>query len=40
MGAQMGSIRLSLSLSRMLDLSDSIYTEKEANTMVLKRHDL
>jgi orotidine-5'-phosphate decarboxylase len=40
MGAQMGSVRLSLALARVLQISESIYTEKDGDSMSLKRHDL
>jgi orotidine-5'-phosphate decarboxylase len=40
MGAQMGSVRLSLSLAQVMDITESIYTEKDGDEMLLKRHDL
>lgn len=38
--AQMGSVRISLPLAKVLGISTSIYTEKEWDGMKLKRHDL
>ncbi|EKE28805.1 MAG: Orotidine 5'-phosphate decarboxylase [uncultured bacterium (gcode 4)] len=40
MGAQMWSIRLSLVLAKYLNLEESIYTEKDWDDMVLKRHEI
>ena len=40
MGAQMWSVRMSLSLAKSLSISESIYTEKDGDAMNLKRHDL
>lgn len=40
MGAQMGSVRLSAFLGKSMSLSESIYTEKDGDSMSLKRHDL
>ncbi|MBP9811982.1 orotidine-5'-phosphate decarboxylase [Candidatus Gracilibacteria bacterium] len=40
MGAQMGSVRLSLSLADVMSITESIYTEKVGDEMLLKRHDL
>ena len=40
LGAQMGSVRLSETLARALSISQSIYTEKDGESMALKRHDL
>lgn len=40
LGAQMGSVRISLPLARMLGIATSIYTEKDGDAMKLKRHDL
>ncbi len=39
-GAQMGSVRISLPLAKMLGIETSIYTEKDGDAMKLKRHDL
>ncbi len=36
----MGSIRLSSSLARAMSIGESTYTEKDGDTMTLKRHDL
>jgi len=40
LGAQMGSVRISLPLARVLGIATSIYTEKDGDAMKLKRHDL
>lgn len=40
MGAQMWSVRISLFLARALRIHESIYTEKESDSMTLKRHDI
>ena len=40
LGAQMGSVRLSLSLARAMNIHESIYTEKDGDNMALKRHNL
>lgn len=40
MGAQMGSVRLSETLARSLSVAQSIYTEKDGDSMKLARHDL
>lgn len=40
MGAQMGSVRLSETLARSLSVAQSIYTEKDGESMKLARHDL
>ncbi len=39
-GAQMGSVRLSLSLAEALSIPESLYTEKDGDSMLLKRHEL
>lgn len=40
MGAQMGSVRLSLPLAQAMSITTSIYTEKDGDSMKLGRHDL
>lgn len=40
MWAQMWSVRLSLILAKCLNLEESIYSEKDWNEMVLKRHEI
>lgn len=40
MGAQMGSVRLSAFLAKSMGICESVYTEKDGDTMALKRHDL
>lgn len=39
-GAQMGSVRLSLALAESMSIPQSIYTEKQGNDMLLLRHNL
>ena len=36
----MGSVRLSLSLAEALSIPESLYTEKDGDSMLLKRHEL
>lgn len=36
----MGSVRLSSSLARAMSIPESTYTEKDGDSMALKRHDI